>query len=124
MSGRERLASAILIITVAIGVLATILQNERAGGLVPEAHFGHRSDCGDTACAFIKLDINKATAGELMALPGIGPKKADAVVDWRRSNGPFGNVEELVAVKGIGPKTLSRIRRYVCTAQGAVQVSE
>jgi competence ComEA-like helix-hairpin-helix protein len=40
-------------------------------------------------------------------------KKARAIVDWRDSNGPFKNVDELTSVHGIGPKTLEGLRQYV-----------
>jgi len=59
------------------------------------------------------VNLNTATATELQALPGIGPKKADAIVTFRSSNGPFKDVEDLVMVKGIGPKTMDKLRPLV-----------
>ncbi|MBX2837950.1 MAG: helix-hairpin-helix domain-containing protein [Gammaproteobacteria bacterium] len=56
------------------------------------------------------LDINQATVTELAAaLPGIGPAKAEAIVSFRRLNGPIESAEVLLEVKGIGPATLERI---------------
>ncbi|MCH7627001.1 MAG: helix-hairpin-helix domain-containing protein [Chloroflexi bacterium] len=46
-------------------------------------------------------------------LPGIGPVKAQAIVDYRVLNGPFTSVEELLEVKGIGPATLDKIRDMI-----------
>ncbi len=52
------------------------------------------------------VDINHATAEELTALPGIGPKKARAIVEYREANGPFAKPDDLLLVNGIGPATL------------------
>jgi competence protein ComEA len=59
------------------------------------------------------VDINRATAEELDALPGIGPATARAIVDHRESNGPFAAVDELEDVRGIGPAKLDAIRDLV-----------
>jgi competence protein ComEA len=59
------------------------------------------------------IDINRATAEELILLKGIGPVLAKNIVEYRRKNGPFGSVEELVRVKGIGVKKLEGFRDRV-----------
>lgn len=53
------------------------------------------------------LDINSATAAELQQLKGVGPKRAEAIIRYRDSNGPFKTREELLDVPGIGSKVLS-----------------
>ncbi|MBR57980.1 MAG: hypothetical protein CMH54_07960 [Myxococcales bacterium] len=65
-----------------------------------------------------QVNINKASAAELQQLPGIGPKKASLVVEYRDSNGAFRTVDELIRVKGIGPKTLERIRPLAIVGDG------
>lgn len=55
-----------------------------------------------------RLDINRASAADLEALPGIGPALAARIVAHRAAHGPFTSVEDLLAVGGIGPKTLDR----------------
>ena len=60
-----------------------------------------------------KLDINKATAAELEALPGIGPSLAARIVEQRRAAGGFRSVEDLLTVRGIGQKTLAKFRQWV-----------
>jgi competence protein ComEA len=57
------------------------------------------------------VDINTASAEELAAaLNGVGLSRAQAIVDFRNSNGPFAAVEELAQVKGIGDKLVQRNR--------------
>jgi competence protein ComEA len=58
------------------------------------------------------VNVNTATAQELMLLPGIGKVKADAVVSYRQVS-PFKSVADLVKVQGIGDKLLSKIQQYV-----------
>lgn len=63
------------------------------------------------------LDLNAATAAELDSLPGIGPSKAQAILDFRDARQGFRSVEELLEVKGIGPKLYDRIRALVKTTE-------
>lgn len=59
------------------------------------------------------LDLNRASALELQALKGIGPSKAQAIIDERERNGHFKNVDDLLRVKGIGEKLLAGIKESV-----------
>lgn len=55
----------------------------------------------------VALDINSASAEQIAdGLKGIGLKKAQAIVDYRTSVGPFKSMEDLLNVKGVGKKTL------------------
>lgn len=59
------------------------------------------------------ININTADKETLTQLKGIGPVKAKAIVDYRKTHGKFHNVDELTNVKGIGPKTVEKIRAEV-----------
>ncbi len=59
------------------------------------------------------LNINTASAKDLQLLPGIGPKIAQRIVDYRAKNGPFSSVDDLKKVKGIGDKKLEKIRPFL-----------
>lgn len=56
-----------------------------------------------------KIDLNRATTAELVALPGIGPGLAQRIVDYRQRIGRFRTLEELTAVAGINERTLTRL---------------
>ena len=65
-----------------------------------------------------KVNINQATVKELSGLPGIGKKKAEAVVAYRNENGAFTHVDDIRKVDGIGKKTLEKIRGYLTVEGG------
>jgi len=55
------------------------------------------------------IDLNVATVKELSALPGVGKKRAEAIVAYRAENGKFESVDEIKKIDGIGKKTFSKI---------------
>ena len=59
------------------------------------------------------VNINTAGSEELQTLPGIGEKRAEAIIAYREDNGPFRIVEEITNVSGIGEGILSRIIDYI-----------
>lgn len=60
-----------------------------------------------------RLPMNVASAGELEALPAVGPTLARAIVEHRAERGEFRDVAALQAVSGIGPKTAARVEPWV-----------
>ncbi len=59
------------------------------------------------------VSINSADAKMLAKLPGIGKKKAQAIVNYRDENGVFTSLEDLAKVKGIGKKVMSKLEGKV-----------
>lgn len=57
-----------------------------------------------------KININKAEASQLETLPGIGPAKAKAIIDYREQQGGFKQEEDLKNVSGIGGKTYEKLQ--------------
>ncbi|MFD4326877.1 helix-hairpin-helix domain-containing protein [Nocardioides sp. NPDC058538] len=60
-----------------------------------------------------RVSLNTASLEELETLPGVGPVTAQAIIDWRTSNGAFTSVDELLEVDGIGPKTYDSLAPLV-----------
>ena len=94
------------------------LPSTRAGSGHPAtgADSGHPAasqDSGHQADGNLLVPVNTAPASELQKLPGIGPKLAEAIIEYRTRSGPFERVEQLLEVKGIGPAKLGRIRPLV-----------
>src|SRR5262245_51023966 len=59
------------------------------------------------------ININTATPDQLELLPGVGPERARAIVEWRGEHGAFKAVDDLLQVSGIGQKALDRMRPHV-----------
>lgn len=68
--------------------------------------------------ALAQININTATKEQLDGLKGIGPAKAQAVIDYRTKNGPFKTVDDLEKVSGIGPATMKDIRNDITVTGG------
>ena len=69
------------------------------------------------------VNLNSATAAQIASLPGIGPKTADLVVQYRQKNGPFKKIEEIMNVRGIGEKSFLKIKDRLTVADGQIAES-
>lgn len=61
----------------------------------------------------IKININKATQTELETLPGIGPSTALKIIEYRKENGKFKQIEDIKNVKGIGENKYNQIKSHI-----------
>jgi competence protein ComEA len=68
------------------------------------------------------LDLNRATEQDFDALPGIGPKLAERIMEHRQSLGAFHSLDELRDVKGIGKKKFERIRPLVTVTPDVISI--
>ena len=63
--------------------------------------------------AMAAVNINSATKEQLESLDGIGPVKAQAIIDYRKKNGPFKSLEDVKKVDGVGDATFDKIRKDI-----------
>ena len=59
------------------------------------------------------INLNTADMAELKTLHGVGPKTAQAIIDFRDTQGGFTSPDQLLAIKGIGEKTLAKMRDQI-----------
>lgn len=59
------------------------------------------------------VNLNSATLDQLETLPGVGPKVAERIVEFRQKNGGFKKIEDLMNVKGIGEKSFLKLKPLV-----------
>ncbi len=60
-----------------------------------------------------KVSLNRAGSAELTHVKGIGEKTASAILEFRKSHGPFRDMRDLLQVKGIGEKKLEKLRPFL-----------
>ena len=63
-----------------------------------------------------KININKATVTELVALKGVGEKTASNIVEYRNVHGDFKAIDEIVNVKGVGDKMFAKLADQIAVA--------
>jgi competence protein ComEA len=59
------------------------------------------------------INLNTANQAQLEALPGIGPKVAQRILEFRQKNGAFKKLEDLMNVKGIGEKSFLKLKPHI-----------
>jgi competence protein ComEA len=69
------------------------------------------------AAAQPRIDVNRATAAELVRVPGIGERLAQAIVDLREKRGSFTKLEDLLEVRGIGERNLAMLADHLTVAK-------
>ena len=66
-----------------------------------------------TATAAAPVNLNTATAEQLATIPGVGPKMAERIIDYRQKNGGFKKVEDLMNVSGVAEKSFLKMKPLI-----------
>jgi len=64
-----------------------------------------------------KVNINTASVEQLTTLPGVGPKLAARIVEYRQKSGTFRSTQELINVKGVGEKNYAKIEAWLTVGE-------
>jgi competence protein ComEA len=70
-----------------------------------------------------KVNINTASVDQLTTLPGVGPKLAARIVEYRQKSGAFKSAQELMNVQGIGEKNFQSIQSYLTVGDAATKAA-
>ncbi|MGE5125820.1 MAG: ComEA family DNA-binding protein [Betaproteobacteria bacterium] len=71
-----------------------------------------------------KVNINTATVEQLTTLPGVGPKLAARIVEYRQKSGSFRSTQDLLNVKGIGEKNLAKMGSWLSVGEASKAASK
>ena len=95
-------------------VLATMLVAAFAFAVIPAAAQEKTPKSkAATAAPATPINLNTATVAQLEALPGVGTRTAQLIVEHRQKNGGFKKIEELMNIKGIGEKSFLKLKPLV-----------
>ncbi len=111
----ERAVVVFLVFAVLVGAVVLAVGRvdpSRVEGLRLETATALEEVSGSSAPVW-PLNLNTADETELELLPGIGPVRAKAIIELRKTLGRFSDPADLLDVKGIGPRTLERMRPMV-----------
>lgn len=64
-----------------------------------------------------KVNLNTASIEQLTTLPGVGPKLAARIVEYRQKSGTFRSTQELINVRGVGEKNFAKIEAWLSVGE-------
>lgn len=73
--------------------------------------------------AHAAVDLNTASQTELETVKGIGPKKAQAIIEYRKKNGPFKSADDLDKVPGFGKKSVDMMKKDITVGNAQAAAS-
>lgn len=97
----------------AVAALPAAAQQAKTGGT--SAPSASKSSPAPTS----PINLNTATQAQFESLPGIGPKVAQRIIEYRQKNGQFKKIEDLMNVKGIGEKSFLKLKPYLTVSEKA-----
>jgi competence protein ComEA len=106
-----------LLAVVAMAVIPVAAAQQAKSPAAPGPKTANAAKATSTASA--PININTATQAQLESLPGVGAKAAQRILEYRKQNGHFKKVEDLMNVKGFGEKTFLKLKPLLTVAEKA-----
>jgi competence protein ComEA len=109
----------VLLMFLAVAAMAVIpvAAAQQAKAPAPETKAARASKAAPAPTA--PINLNTATQAQLESLPGVGPKAAQRILEYRKQNGSFKKIEDLMNVKGFGEKTFLKLKPMLTVGEKA-----
>lgn len=109
----------VIIVSVGVGFIIQHRETQYRSFFVQKTSLGKENDDAVTAEASAEpenkiVNINTDSVEELEKLDGIGEKTAERIINYRRQNGDFEVIEDIMRVNGIGKKKFEAIKDFIC----------
>lgn len=109
----------VIIVSVGVGFIIQSRETQYRSFFVQKTSLGQENDDAVTAEASAEpenkiVNINTDSVEELEKLDGIGEKTAERIINYRRQNGDFEVIEDIMRVNGIGKKKFEAIKDFIC----------
>jgi competence protein ComEA len=85
-------------------------RQDDATSFIASAGSTQRSEASDQPC----IDLNSATAEELMRLPGVGKVTAAKIIEFRERHGPFRRPQDIIIIHGLSERKYRKLAEFVC----------
>ncbi len=91
--------------------LASVVESNQS--IIISSNTSNKSYIGEIGETSTKININTANKEKLMTIPGIGSSKADNIINYRKNNGFFKKIEDIMNVDGIGESIFNSIKEHI-----------
>lgn len=109
MEQKDGRSAMVVVVAGAVVLLGAVLLSP------PMFQFGYQpvNPSPVTGVQLVRVDLNKASEAALRSLPGVGEKRAAAILQYRESHGAFERIEDIVKVEGFSEEDLEELRPYL-----------